>query len=101
VERDAVVAFTRWLTAELALEPSARVSVTEWISLDCRQVPHTTFVSVTSRSRQLAFSVGKSLDAIEAGDLPASVRRSTRAGATTERAPATARKDAAHARRAR
>jgi hypothetical protein len=75
----AVEAFTRWLTAELALGPSARVSVTEWVSLDSREVPHTTFVSVTSRLRQLAFSIGKNMEAIEADDLPQSVRRNTRA----------------------
>jgi len=78
VDPDVAAAFARWLTAELGLEPSARVAVSEWISLDCREVPHTTFVSVVGRSRQLAFSIGKSLEAIEADDLPESVRRDTR-----------------------
>lgn len=101
LDADAVEVFARWLRAELGLDASTRITVTEWVSLDSREVPHATFVSVTSRSRQLAFSIGKRMEAIEADDLPQSVRRSTRAGGKTEHAPATARKNGSHARSAR
>jgi hypothetical protein len=105
LDADAVAAFGRWLIAELALAPDAQVSVTEWVSLDCREVPHTTFVSVTSGSRQLAFSIGKSMDAIQVDDLPEGVRRKSRApGAPSggaERTRDASRKEIRHVRSAR
>jgi hypothetical protein len=73
--------FRRWLSAELRLSTVADIEVTEWVTFDPRETPHTTMISVRDGRWQFAFAVGQALRDIEGADLPRRAREDRAAAA--------------------
>ena len=69
LDAETVARFRGRLVAALALESSARIEVTEWVSFDCRDVPHTTMVAISTDRSELAFSIEKPLEKVEVQDV--------------------------------
>jgi hypothetical protein len=73
-ERDAM-ALQKIVAAELALEPNARIEVSEWVAYDPQRAPHTTVVVVMDRTRQLSFSLAMAVAKIGPHDIRGAVHK--------------------------
>jgi hypothetical protein len=54
-----IQALRDWIFARLTLNAGVSVSISEWVSFDSREVPHTTRIAIRDGDRSLTASIGK------------------------------------------